>query len=848
MNAFTLLLALGVGAAFFAVLRRLAVVEQELRRVESLVARLEERESRFVAAPPPSVADVTTEAPPAQPAQQGRTPAIVRSSPPAERPPVVAASVSAPVRTAPAATPLNLESLIGGRLPIWIGGAALVLAGFFLVRYSIDSGLLRPAVRTLLAALFGAVLIAASEAARRLRATAEDPRVAQVLAGAGIASLYGTLYMAAALYHLIAPLTAFVAVVLVTAAAMGLALRHGPPTAVMALIGGFVAPLVAGFDAAGIGPLLVYLGLFIAALFGLAIHRGWGWLALAASIAGFGWINFLIAALPGRGGDLSAVGAFTMLLAVCASAALPATGTQNRWLRLAPLVAGFVQLLALAPSLEFGALAWSFYLVLAGAALFLSWRQAVYLPAALAALGFLLMLEALALLQPERSATPLAAAVASLLFAVPGHLLAGRGRGWAAIATGGTAGPLLVAHACAPSLLAAEVWGVLELLAAAACAALAWRLKRDENDPALIAASLVTGLLVALGLAQFLPAAWLGLPLALVLLAFAGWARTAGAPGLFVLPALPFIAALLAAAVPLLGLARLVGESVSGDPLPYLDIPALPDLFRALALPTAALLATLLDQRQLGRFRRVVGSIAIGIAILLVYALAKQVLAIATPERFESLGFVERALLTQSCFAVGWALLNKGRFRSLGTVLFALGVFRIVWFDLLLLDPVLVPQAVGTVPLLNAAFVHAALAAFWLWTVAQIPGHRVGAALLSLVAALVAVRQATHGNVLTGPVGTLENGGYSAASLAVALFWLWRGISVGVHDLRLAGLALLTLVTFKVFLIDAAALDGVLRILSFLALGVVLIGISWSYSRFLARPAASEGKAEAVAD
>ncbi|ATY34686.1 DUF2339 domain-containing protein [Sphingomonas psychrotolerans] len=743
---------------------------------------------------------------------------------------------------------VNLESLIGGRLPIWIGGAALVLAGFFLVRYSIESGLLGPGTRTMLAALFGAALIGASEAARRFPATAEDPRVAQVLAGAGIASLYGTLYMAAALYHLISPLTAFVAVVIVTATAMGLALRHGPPTAVMALIGGFAAPLVAGFDAAGIGPLLVYLGLFIAALFGLAIHRGWGWLALAASVAGFGWVNFLIAALPGRGGDLSAVGAFTMLLAVCASAALPATGTHNRWLRLAPLVAGFVQLLALAPSLEFGALAWSFYLVLAAAALFLSWRQSLYLPAALAALGFLLVLETLALIQPERSATPLAAAVASVLFAVSGHLLASRGRSWAVLALGGTAGPLLVAHACAPALLAPEAWGMLELLAAAACAHLAWRVRSEVGDPTLTAASLVTALLVALGLAQFLPGAWLALPLALVLLGLAGWARVARAPALFALPALPYVAALIAAALPLAELAKLIATSLAGDPLPYLAIPALRDLFPALALPTAALLGIMPDPRQLGRARRLIGSLAIGVGILLVYVLAKQILTITTPEHFASLGFVERALLSQACLASGWYLLRSGRFMSLGRVLFGLGLFRIAWFDLLLLNPAIVPQGVGAVPLLNAAVVHAVTAALWLWTVARIPAHRVGGALLTVVALLVTVRQATHGDMLTGPVGTLENGGYSAALLGLALFWLWRGITAGVYDLRIAGLALLTLVTFKVFLVDAAALDGMLRILSFLALGVVLIGISWAYSRFLARPATPASDAEAAVD
>lgn len=830
MNAFTLLLALGVGAAFFVVLRRLTVVEQELRRVESLLARIEERASHFVAIDTTPIADRPMEAAPDDTAQPA-----ARVITTAERP---AHATPPPARTAPSRPPINLESLIGGSLPIWIGGAALVLAGFFLVRYSIESGLLGPATRTTLAALFGLALIAASEAARRFPATAEDPRVAQVLAGTGVASLYGTLYMAAALYHLIAPLTAFVAVVLVTAAAMGLALRHGPPTAVMALIGGFVAPLVAGFDAAGIGPLLVYLALFTGALFGLAIHRGWGWLALAASIAGFAWINFLIAALHGRGEDLSAVGGFTMLLAACGSAALPATGMRNRWLRLAPLVAGFVQLLVLAPSLEFGALAWSFYLVLAAAALFLSWREALYLPAALAALGFLLVLEGLALLQPERSATPVAATIATLLFAVSGHALANRGRGWGALALGGTAGPLLVAHACAPSLLAPWAWGMLELLAAAACAHLAWRRRSDSDDPVLTAASLAAGLLVALGLAQFLPHAWLSLPLTLVLLGLAGWARIARAPALFTLPALPYLAALIAAALPLIDLARTIALSLGGERLPWLHLPALDQLFRTLALPTLALLFILLDTRQLGRARRGVGSAATGVAILLLYALAKQILAIGTPPRFVAFGFVERALLTQACLAAGWYLLRSRRLPSLAAFLLGLGLVRLVWFDLLILNPAIEVQAVGAIPLLNAATLHMALAAFWLWTLPKAQAWRAGAALLTIAAALALVRQATHGSILTGPVSTLENGGYSAALLGIALFWLWRGITAGIYDLRIAGLALLTFVTFKVFLVDAAALDGLMRILSFLALGVALIGISWAYSRFLARPAA----------
>jgi uncharacterized membrane protein len=37
----------------------------------------------------------------------------------------------------------------------------------------------------------------------------------------------------------------------------------------------------------------------------------------------------------------------------------------------------------------------------------------------------------------------------------------------------------------------------------------------------------------------------------------------------------------------------------------------------------------------------------------------------------------------------------------------------------------------------------------------------------------------------------------------------------------------------KVFLFDASGLDGLLRIGSFIALGLSLIGIGWLYSRYL---------------
>jgi uncharacterized membrane protein len=75
----------------------------------------------------------------------------------------------------------------------------------------------------------------------------------------------------------------------------------------------------------------------------------------------------------------------------------------------------------------------------------------------------------------------------------------------------------------------------------------------------------------------------------------------------------------------------------------------------------------------------------------------------------------------------------------------------------------------------------------------------------------------------------------SAAWLLLSVALLIAGVRLGEKALRVAGLAVLTLTVCKVFLIDAAALEGVLRILSFLGLGIALIGIGVLYGKMLGR-------------
>jgi len=47
----------------------------------------------------------------------------------------------------------GFEETLGTRWVVWIGGLTLALGGFFMVRYSIEAGLLGPGVRTMLGGL-----------------------------------------------------------------------------------------------------------------------------------------------------------------------------------------------------------------------------------------------------------------------------------------------------------------------------------------------------------------------------------------------------------------------------------------------------------------------------------------------------------------------------------------------------------------------------------------------------------------------------------------------------------------------------------------------------------------------
>jgi uncharacterized membrane protein len=854
----------------------------------------------------------------------------------------------------------RFEAIVGGKLPIWIGGIALILAGFFLVRYSIEMGLLGPGVRCVLAALLGTALLVASEAARRIEKFASDERVGQSLAGAGIASLYGTLYMASELYGLIGPIAAFVLMVVVTTVALGLSLRHGPPTAIMGLIGGFAAPYVAGTTNENVTPILIYLGLLMAGLFALAVHRGWLWLALAATGGSALWSLGLM--FGGFAEANPALGFFIVVVALGATLVVPRSGGGDQRIRLIPMIAGFVQLALFAPLIQFGLSAWLMYALLSAASLFLAWRDARLAPAPLAALALVTIL-LLAAFDAGSLFAPWVAVGATLLFAVPGHVLARSETGkpwWAILALGGSIAPLLAARISGQALLSDFGWGTAMVISAVPLMLLSWRARdaarttlppdiahfggavlgtllgfgaathwfdidlmpvatlvlavalaawgKRAGDRSIIEASLggvaLAGLYWIAGLARypalgqavfadgpvppfgpiathilgpglFLAAmAWLHTsrkysdqPLRYMALAFGVALPLALVPELWHLPVLAGIAAGLlasrislplprygvevvlvtsglAALTPLLPFMLIFGQALFGETLHYEFLPILPHAAIGLSLSALLLGVGLWQLRHALTVlaqRLAIGGTAVFAAAAL-YTFAKQPLAINDAERFIALGFAERAVITQLLFgAAALMFTQRVEWQRFALIPLCLGLFRFIWFDLLLLNPLMVTQNVGNIPILNFAVVHLGLTAGWLWYFArQEPLSRFTRIMnystlgVGLIMVIAAVRQIFQGPLLNAAeLPREENYAYSAALLGLALVWLWQGLRREASWLRIAGLALLTLVTLKVFLIDASALKGLLRVFSFLGLGGALIGIGWAYGRLL---------------
>jgi uncharacterized membrane protein len=185
-----------------------------------------------------------------------------------------------------------------------------------------------------------------------------------------------------------------------------------------------------------------------------------------------------------------------------------------------------------------------------------------------------------------------------------------------------------------------------------------------------------------------------------------------------------------------------------------------------------------------------------------------------------------------------------------GLGLLGISVAAVVFLHVVTLSPLDTGEPVGRLPLLNLlglayaapALLFLAIASsdrFGLWPDARrVLGLVAG--LLGAVFVTLETRRAFRGTDIRLDAGTWPTGtelyAYSAVWIVLALVLLATGILRRSRLLRYAALAVLMVTAFKVFLIDMSGLTGLLRVASFLGLGLTLIAIGRIYQKFVLAP------------
>ena len=207
-----------------------------------------------------------------------------------------AAADESPAPPAPPSPPARpgMEERIGTRWVVWVGGLTLALGGLFLVKYSIDQGLLGPRTRVVLGGLFALLLLGLGEFSRRREALAQVAplpiaNIPAILTAAGTIVAFGTVYVSYGLYNFLSPATAFILLGLVALGTLGAALVHGPMLAGLGVAGAFVTPLLVSSEKPDYWALYIYLAVVTGASFGLARIRMWRWLAITTIVFSLLW-------------------------------------------------------------------------------------------------------------------------------------------------------------------------------------------------------------------------------------------------------------------------------------------------------------------------------------------------------------------------------------------------------------------------------------------------------------------------------------------------------------------------------------------------------------------------------
>ena len=790
-----------------------------------------------------------------------------------------ASSTSAPADTA---RNRNFEEIFGAKWAVWIGGVALALGGVFLVRYSIEQGLLGPGARVLLGALFAIAMAGAGEWTRRAGnqwsfSRFESANIPSILTAVGTLAAFATIFAAYALYGFLSPFFAFAGLTIVTLLTMAAALLHGPLLAGFGILASFLIPFLVATDNPNTIGLAGYALAVSISAFGVARLKFWRWMAIVAALGMVFWGMVLL--FSAEDGYRAVVAAYAVLswAIICfvfvislyeRSVDAVTSPDHAAW----PLLSvALLPLLGLTPD-HADTLNVVILVLMLGASMSVAqeWTASRYVApvaAVIVALGYGgwdMALDNLTDWRPQP---------APALDMLPGfrqkllstYAVLGAGLGALAIvlgmrgslmstarvpvAVGGAFLPILivaVAYARMDALQISFRFGLLAIVLSVVLFGLADALKRRLHSDATgregaIAVWLIASLTAfTLGLCMMLDRGTLTVALGLMSpIVAVVYVR-------YPMVSLRVVCILAAA----LWAARVVWDpAIVGDDLG--PTPVFNWLLLGYGAPAAGFVASAYLIGLRGRdiwleIMEAIATLAVAVTLALLGLHAIDPDSLFTP--IDTLA--EAAMLAVIGGGMALALLRLPRtaasitLQRLSEILGGVGMAIAGLGLLFVYNPLITGDAIGDSLIFNVllfaylltALLYGALGFFSFSR--RHPYYSKSAVALSgvLIFAWISltIRQGFHpGRLTVGETGDAELYTYSAAWLLVGIVTLLAGLATGVRYLRIISGIIIVAVIAKVFLFDMAALTGFLRALSFIGLGAVLVGIGLVYQRLL---------------
>ena len=162
----------------------------------------------------------------------------------------------------------------------WVGGLCVGLSGIFLVKYSIDQGLLGPEARIALAIFMGLSFHGVAFWLKG-RLNFNSDAVAALAGGASI-TLYAALLAALHLYNLFSPTLVFILLACISIGTMLLALVYGPVLAAIGILGAYIVPILVNTGSNNVAGALIYSAIITLSAFALFryVFRRWLWVGV----------------------------------------------------------------------------------------------------------------------------------------------------------------------------------------------------------------------------------------------------------------------------------------------------------------------------------------------------------------------------------------------------------------------------------------------------------------------------------------------------------------------------------------------------------------------------------------